>query len=286
MALTGILLLALISHGLYQWIYVSGQDNNPPGLAVQTLRVKTIDMPIIVETVGSLLPLREAKLTAAMTGKVDKILVVSGSKVKKGNPLLSIVGMANILAPFDGILTDWKVKPGEYVTSGTELIDIVDTEQLSVHYRIPEQYAPALKNEQAVVLTVPAFPNREFSGKVTFISPIIDRKTHTIQVHAQVNNNDQDLWPGMFAHLQHILAVENQALVLPESTLNLTLEGYDLLLVIDNQLVRRSVKVGTRDKGRAHILSGVEKGDQVLLTRTDATKEGTRVLAHDWTGDW
>jgi multidrug efflux pump subunit AcrA (membrane-fusion protein) len=285
LAVAGILIVSLLSYALYHWI-VPKRDNTPPGLAVQTVRVKTIAMPIVIETVGSLLPLHEAKLTAAMTGKVDKILVASGSKVKKGTPLLSIVGIANMLAPFDGFLTDWKVKPGEYVTTGTALIDIVDTDQLSLHYRVPEHYAPVLENDQTITLTVRAFPNREFTGKVNFISPIIDRKTHTVLLHANVNNSDQDLWPGMFAHLRHVLVVENQALVVPESTLNLTMEGYDVLLVKDNKLVRSVVKVGTREKGRVHILAGIEGSDQILLTKTDATKEGTAVVAHDWTGDW
>ncbi len=286
LALTGIILLSLLSHGLYQWIMGPKKAETPAGLAIQTVRVKTIAMPKVIETVGVLLPLREAKLTAAMTGKVDKILVESGSKVKKGTALLNIVGMANLLAPFDGFLTDWKVKPGEYVASGTELIDILDTDSLSLHYRIPEQYAEDLENGQNISFTVRAFPNRAFNGKVNFISPQVERKTHTILVHANISNSEQDLWPGMFAHCRHILAIENEALVLPESALNLSLEGYELLVVKENKLTRIPVKIGSRDKGRVHILSGIQNDDQVLLTRTDATKEGTVVIAHDWTGDW
>lgn len=286
LALAGLILISLLSHGLYNWVIGRGNKETVGGLAIQTVRAKSIVMPTVVETVGVLLPLNEAKLTSAMTGKVDKVLVASGSQVKKGTALLSIVGMANVFAPFDGFLTDWKVKPGEYVGAGTELIDIVDTNELSVHYRIPEQYAPSLENDQKVFLTVRAFPNREFLGKVNYIAPKIDRKTHTVLIHANVSNNDEVLWPGMFAHLKHILAVNENAIVIPESTLNLTLEGYEILLVKDNKLVRAPVKIGSRDKGRVHILSGVQENDQVLLTKTDATKEGTAVLATDWAGDW
>lgn len=286
LAFAGIIFISVLSEGLYHFVIGPNKAQALEGLSIQTVRVKNITMPITVDTVGTLLPLHEAKLTAAMTGKVDKVLVPSGSKVKKGTALLSVVGMANIFAPFDGFLTDWKIKPGEYVTSGTELIDIVNTEQLLVHYRIPEQFAPSLENDQKISLTVRAFPKREFSGTVNYIAPHIDRKTHTVLLHALVNNTDEDLWPGMFVHLRHILSVENNAFVIPESTLTLTLEGYEILVVKENKLVRKTVTVGSRDKGRAHILSGLSENDQVLLTKTDATKEGTVVIAKDWTGDW
>lgn len=286
LALAGIILLSLLSQGLYHWILGANRPAGPFGLAIQTVRVKSIPMPKVVETVGSLLPLEQAKLTAAITGKVDKILVASGSKVKKSTPLLSLVGIANVLAPMDGSLTDWKVKPGEFVSAGSDLIEIVNTAELSVHYRIPEQYAKDLENGQTVTLSFRGLPGQEFTGKVQFISPLVDRKTHTILLHADVHNPDQKLWPGMFARLRHILSIENNALVLPESALNLTLEGYEILVVKQNKLVRMPVTLGTRDKDRVQILSGVEAGDQVLLTKTDATKEGMPVIAHDWTGDW
>lgn len=285
-SLLSLCLLLLISHGLYRFVFNSKKVEKLEVLPVQTVQVKEVIMPEVLQTVGILLPIHEARLTAAGPGKVDKVLVESGSWVKTGTRLLSVIGGPEVIAPFDGYITDWKVKPGEFVNTGTELVMIVDTELLSLHYRIPEQNAPKLDIGQEVILTVRAYPKKEFKGTVNYISPVIDRKTHTLLLHANVKNPDQDLWPGMFAHVTQLLETNPKALVVPESTLILTLEGYELLVVNEGKLQRRPVQVGNRYQGRAQILSGVKVGEAVLLTRTEATKEGVAVVTKDWTGEW
>jgi len=286
LALGALIILFLISRSLYQIVSDPKQPKRVEVLSIQTIQVKEVAMPMTVQTVGSLLPVREARLTAGGPGKVERVLVESGSWVKEGTRLLSIIGGPEVIAPFDGYITDWKVKAGENVASGAELVNIVDTELLSLHYRIPEQKAPKLDIGQEVFLKVRAYPNKEFKGIVTYISPIIDRKTHTLMLHANVKNPDQDLWPGMFAHVRQHLEVEPKALVVPESSLILTLEGYELLVVEQGKLTRRPVVVGNRYQNRAQIISGVKLDESVLLTRSEATKEGTSVVAKDWTGDW
>lgn len=283
-AIFGILIMLGISHSLYQFL-TNRMEEPQINLSIQTIVVKELSLPIYVDTVGALVPRTEVKLKATGLGHI-KILVESGSWVKKGTPLLTIIGFNDIRAPFDGYLTDWKIKDGEFVASGTELLDIIDTQMLLLHYRLPEEYAPKLNIGQEVSISVRAFPNREFIGKVTFISPIIDKKTHTILLHAVVNNFEQALWSGMSAHIRHTLSIEPKALVVPESCLILTLEGYELLVVENGKLVRRAVKVGSRFQGRAQILSGVAQGEMVLLTQRDDINEGAVVIPSVWQGDW
>jgi len=283
----GIILIILlgISNRLYQW---SSNKTTPISekLPIQTVLAKTVSLPITLETVGSLIPMKEVKLKAAGLGRVEKMWVESGSWVKKGTLLLNILGFAAVRAPFDGYLTDWKVKVGEFVSTGTELIDVIDAQTLSLQYRFPEEYAPKLDIGQKVTLSVRAFPGRVFTGHVTFISPMIDKKTHTLTVHAQMQNEDQSLWPGMSAHVAHTVQIEPNAVVVPESSLNLGLEGYELWVVEGDKLVRRSVQVGVRYQGRAQIISGVGPKEAVLLTQTDDITEGVVVIPHHWTGDW
>jgi multidrug efflux pump subunit AcrA (membrane-fusion protein) len=284
LAMLGILIMLGISHGLYHLV-INHTDNTPADLSVQTIVVKEISLPIRVDTVGSLRPMTEVKLKAGGVGHI-KILVEAGSWVKKGTPLVTVTGFNDIPAPFDGHLTEWKVKEGEFVSAGTELVDIINTQILSLHYRLPEEYAPKLDLGQVVVIAVRAFPNREFTGKVTFISPTIDKKTHTILLHALIDNPDQALWSGMSAHIHHILSIEPKALIVPEACLILTLQGHELLVIQEGKLVRRTVEVGTRYQGRAHIMSGVKEGEMVLLTQTDDTQEGAAVTPSLWQGDW
>jgi multidrug efflux pump subunit AcrA (membrane-fusion protein) len=285
LALLGLLFLCWIANALYQRLSKL-DESEQISLTVQTVKVKEGSMPEVIKTIGSLTAKNELKIKAGGSGRIQQLLVESGSWVKSGTLLANIIAAPEVRATFDGYLTDWLVKPGEYVTAGTELVDLVNTDLLSLTYRVPEQYAGKLDLGQPVEVSVKAFPDKIFKGEVHFISPIIDKKTYTILMKAEVKNPDQDLWPGMSAHVQQILTNHPQALVIPEACLILTMEGYQVFVVKEGKIEKRTIKIGERRGGRVHVLEGVELGEPVVLARTSMIEEGASAVAHDWTGDW
>lgn len=284
-SLLGIGLLFLLAKVLY------GYFSNPGPLPIlpleaQTIVVKSAPMPEVIQTIGSLIAKTEVDIKAITPGRMQQILVDSGSWVKKGTLLANIVGAPEIRAPFDGYLTDWEVDEGEYVSAGMELIGLVDTDLLSLTYRVPELYAGKLDADQVVEVSVRAFPDRIFQGHVRYISPMVDKKTYTIQLRAEVKNSDQTLWPGMSAHVTHIIATHPDALIIPEACLKLSLEGYSVLVIKDGVILKKAVQIGERRQGRVHILSGLNIGEVVILTRTNFMEEGKKANTNEWKGEW
>jgi len=283
-ALTGILILSYFAKDLYQ--YFSPSENQSGPLQVQTVRVKEASMPELIETIGTLTAEKELKMKAAGPGRVKQLLVESGSWVKEGTLLANIIAAPELRAPFDGYLTDWLVKLGEQVKEGTELVDLVDTETLSLTYKVPESYASQLDLGQAVQVSVKAFPDKIFEGTVRFISPVVDRKTYTILIRATVKNAGGDLWPGMSARVKQILATHPKALVIPEASLILTMEGYEVFVVAEGKIQKRKIEIAEKSNGKVRIISGLNLGEPVVLTRTFNVREGVPAAANDWTGDW
>lgn len=284
-ALVGIILISLIAQSLYQF-FATVPPVSPPALEVQTVQVKSAAMPEFIESVGTLTAKTELKIKAGTTGKIQKLLVESGSFAKTGTLLAEVIGAPDLRAPFDGYLGDWQVKVGEYITPGMELVDLVNTDLLSITYKVPENYAPKLDVGQSVELSVKAFPDQKFKGSVQFVSPVVDRKTYTILLRATVQNPKQALWPGMSAHVQHLLATEPEALVIPESALILSMEGYEVFVLQDGKLLKRAIKIGDRQKGRVHVLSGLNLGESIVMVRTPMMAEGAAAVGHEWLGDW
>ncbi len=285
LALLGIIILLFISQSLYQKLMRS-PEISPASIRVQTIRVKEAPMPKIVETVGTLTANTELSLKAGASGKVQKRLVDGGTWVKAGTLLAHMIAAPEVRAPFDGYLTDWQVKEGEYVSSGTPLIELVNTDVLSLTYKVPENFAPELANGQKIEVSVKALPDQTFSGIVNFISPIVDRKTYTILIKATIPNLKQALWPGMSAYVRHVLKIQENALIIPEACLILTLEGHDVFMVVEGKIQKRAVIVGEKRNGRVQILDGVKLGDAVILTRTYLIQERSLATAEDWAGDW
>lgn len=283
--LGSILLLSVLGKWLYTTINRSGMLPEMP-IQAQTIQVKQASMPDIIETVGTMTAKTKLTIKAVAPGRVHHLLVDSGSYVKKGTLLANIVGAPEIQAPFDGYLTDWRVDSGEFVSPGTELVDLVNTDLLALTYRVPEQVAGKLDIGQVVEVKVKAFPDQIFQGTVYFIAPVVDHKTYTILIRAKVKNPDQNLWPGMSAHVRHILVTFPEALVIPEACLKLTMEGYVVFVIEDGVIQKKTIQIGSRQNGRVHILSGLKLGNTVILTRNSFIEEGKKAVANEWVGDW
>ncbi|HEY6086389.1 MAG TPA: efflux RND transporter periplasmic adaptor subunit, partial [Burkholderiaceae bacterium] len=71
-----------------------------------------------------------------------------------------------IVAPFDGVAGIRSVNVGDYVKDGADLVNIEDTSQVWVDFRLPERYVAQLKPGQAVEVSPDAMPGRTFRGRV------------------------------------------------------------------------------------------------------------------------
>ena len=111
-----------------------------------------------------------------------------------------------IVAPFSGVMGECDIRAGLFVTKGHVLSTLVEVDELKAEFRAPESLLPRLRAGQKVELTVPAYPERRFTGTVSFIAPQVDPATATILVKARVANVENRLRPGMHASIKLELA--------------------------------------------------------------------------------
>ncbi len=103
-----------------------------------------------------------------------------------------------ISAPSSGVVIHKDAKEGMYVKTGTRIYTIVDLTKLWVMLEAYESDIPWLKYGQNVKFTSPSFPGETFEAVISFINPIVNPKTRTIDIRAVVNNKDGRLKPEMF----------------------------------------------------------------------------------------
>ena len=125
-----------------------------------------------------------------------------------GVPDSEIAGMEKATGPFrhvpirsefGGTVIDRMVDEGAYVNPGTGIYRIADLSVLWLQLDAYERDLAYISKGQEVDVTVNAFPEDSFSGKVAFIDPVLNTKTRTTQVRVEVPNRDGRLQPGMFA---------------------------------------------------------------------------------------
>lgn len=102
-----------------------------------------------------------------------------------------------ITSPIAGSVGIIAVSPGNYVPAQTAVTTIVDSSSILVNFWVPERYAASIALNAPVTVTAVALPGRTFMGEVSAIDNSIDPASRTLQVQAQIPNDDGQLRAGM-----------------------------------------------------------------------------------------
>ena len=193
-----------------------------------------------------------------------------------------------IVAPFDGIAGIRLVNVGDYLKDGADIVNIEDIEAIYVDFRLPERFQSKVKRGQSALLDIDALPGRKYSAEIHAIDPLIDANGRSVGVRACVDNRQLQLRPGMFARVNTVFGVRDNARVIPEEAI--VPQGGKLFVIklLDgvNEQTRTTkrveVKVGLRSPGKVEILEGLESGETVVTTgQQRVQRDGTVVTVVD-----
>jgi Cu(I)/Ag(I) efflux system membrane fusion protein len=159
-------------------------------------------------------------------------------------------------APSSGYVLHMAVREGMHVTPAMELYTLADLSRVWVLADVYEYEIPLVKLGQEATVTLSYFPGQTFTGKVTYVYPVLESKTRTIKVRFELPNPEWHIKPGMFANVD-LQIPRGKRLVVP-STAVLD-SGTEQLVFIDRgqgMFEPRKVKVGVRTRdtyGRDYI---------------------------------
>ena len=168
-------------------------------------------------------------------------------------------------SPIDGIVVERNATIGATVGADSNLFKIIDNSTVWIDANVFEKDLDRVKIGQGARLSVPAIPSVVFSGKVIFVSSVVDPDTRTVKVRTEVANRDGKLKPDMFANVQIITDAQLSALSVPQSAV-LTDKGQSIVFVLHNgHYEKRVVATGIQSDDRIEIREGIKAGDQVVI---------------------
>jgi membrane fusion protein (multidrug efflux system) len=171
-----------------------------------------------------------------------------------------------IRAPFDGYAGLRRINVGDYATVGQELVNVVRLDPLRVDFSVPETLLARVLPGQHIEVKVGAFRDQVFRGVVTAIDPQIDVTGHSMAVRARLPNPDLKLRPGLFAEVSVSLAVNPSALMVPEQAIWPIGNDKTVYVIEEGVAGQRIVTLGDRKPGWVEILSGLEAGEEIVVT--------------------
>lgn len=196
-----------------------------------------------------------------------------------------------ITAPFDGTLGLRSINLGQYVKDGDPLVNLEDTSQLTVDFRLPERYQNRIAPGQSVQVQLDALPGQRYPARVLAVDPLLDANGRSIAVRAEMpSSRGQELRPGMFARVLIVFSVNENALVVPEEAL-VPQGGRQYVYVLDEQgqgdarkrtSRRVEVELGVRRGADVQITQGLKPGDTVVVAgQQRLQRDGTVVRVVD-----
>lgn len=182
-----------------------------------------------------------------------------------------------IRAPISGYVKKRLVSAGEMLKDKSTLFVLVKNDPLKFQSAVPESFAHHIKIDQDVVISIDAFLDKTFPGKIIRISPSVDEKTRTLSIEAKVPNLDNILKSGYFAKAVIKMKEDKNVPFIPEAALY-SVAGINKVYVIVNGAAKeRLVETGGSDAGMVEIVKGVKSGETVATTGLDQLFDGAKV---------
>jgi len=177
---------------------------------------------------------------------------------------------AVITAPFDGVVADITITEGDEIstaTLATPALSLVDTSKIEMSGTIDEVDIAMVKLGQEVNIILDALPDKQVTGKVTFISQIgtVQAGVVSYKTTITLENPDEELRDGMSATAEIIIERHDNVLLIPNRAIRGTTENPMVLVLVDGQQEEREITLGLTDGINTEILSGLEEGEQVIL---------------------
>ncbi len=199
----------------------------------------------------------------------------------------------HIHSPFQGRIMNIGAREGQYVSPKDELYLIADLSRVWVNVDVFEDELIWLKIGDRAEMRVRAQPGRTYQGEVTFVHPVLNPKSRTVQVRLEFDNSDLSLKPGMFANVTLYTDPQSNVVVVPSEAIVRSGSREQVFVVRGPGVFEpREVSLGVSSGGLTQIRSGIKAGErlvtsgQFLIDSESKLREATaKMLQSMATGD-
>lgn len=181
-----------------------------------------------------------------------------------------------IRSPVNGAVKRKLTSTGEAIKEKTPVMILVVTDPLRFQGTIPERFAPRVAVAHEVQVTVEAYRDRTFAGKVSRISPAVETESRSLLVEALVPNARGELKPGFFARGNILTGTDSRVAFVPELAVYNFVGINKVFVVKDGVVEERPVKVGIRQDGAVEV-EGVQPGETVATSGLARLSTGIKV---------
>ncbi len=340
-AILAVILLVLyyIGMSIYGYFFGKGGHRGMPPAPVEVAKAELQQWQEQIHSTGTISAIQGVMIKPEVSGRITHIYFVSGTDVKKGDPLFQIypdileaqlknnqaaldlaqvnydraialyekhvvskenldqytsalqeaqatleqtkanLAQHNIVAPFSGRIGLKQVDVGDYVTAGTDLVNLQQMNPLRVQYSVPDNAINKLKIGDKALITASSMPNTVYKGTVYAFNSAVELDTRSYSMWAKIPNPDDSLIPGTYVSVTMFVGAAHPVVAVPQTAALYSPMGQYVYKVVDNKAVKTQVTVGERLGDMIEIKSGLNAGDVVITAGQVKVFDGSAVIA-------
>ncbi len=190
------------------------------------------------------------------------------------------VGDTRIKAPISGFINKKYIEPGSILTGmpATSLFDIVNVSKLKLKVTVNENQVASLKVGTSIKVISNVYPDKEFSGKISFIAPKADTSLNFPVEIEIANNASNDLKAGMYGTAKFASNKQKQSLMVVPRNAFVGSVSSNQIFVVENDIAKlKNVTAGRILGDKVEILNGLSEGDTVVVTGQINLQDGNKV---------
>ncbi len=175
-------------------------------------------------------------------------------------------GDVTIKTSVSGIVNSRKIEPGAYVSPGTPAFDIVNVSTLKLRVNVDEKNVATLRVGQTVEVLASVYSDKKFTGRITFIAPKSDGSLNFPVEIEIANNPNNDLRAGMYGTAVFGGSGTASALVIPRTAFVGSISDNKVFVLRNGKAIETKVQSGRSFGDLIEITSGLQAGDQVIIS--------------------
>ncbi|MBI4291853.1 MAG: efflux RND transporter periplasmic adaptor subunit [Betaproteobacteria bacterium] len=216
----------------------------------------------------------KSKAGLAAAGNRLRMLGVNPAPAADGKALSTFP----LTTPFAGTIIEKHAILGELAQPDKQIFTVADLSKLWIEANLFEKDLGRVRIGADAAVTVAAYPDESFRGKLTYIAAVVDKETRTVQARVEVANPDGRLKPEMFVTATISTKGrsgkdgQGKALLVPEEAVVL-MQGQPMVFIEERGgFEPRAVELGEKLRGRVVVKRGLAAGDKVVTAGTYALK--------------
>jgi membrane fusion protein (multidrug efflux system) len=220
------------------------------------------------DTLLALLKSAQARYNAALNAVGEQVSMI-GVRRKELALAQQMVSDSQVVAPFDGVVGDRRISPGEYVSAGQAVVTLVRADKLRFTAGVPENRAAVVRVGQRVEIELGAPGTPPLVTAISRVSPTVMQSSRSLLIQADIPNPGLALQAGLFGEAELIVDPDSQTIVVPRSAVS-RFAGVEKVWTVTNGIAsQRTVRTGREDGSRIEIIAGLKVGDVLVGNTTD-----------------